>query len=89
MDDGTDARRDRPAVSFEPTRPASGARRAVAFLLGALVWIAAAVIGVVLLGHTYILRRLLLVTVISWVVFGAALACGIALRHREERRARP
>lgn len=81
------ARRERPGVSFEPTRPASRARKAVAFLLGALVWIVAGAIAVVLLGHTYILRRLLLVTAISWVVFGIALAGGIALRHREERRA--
>lgn len=82
-----DARRERSGVSFEPTRPASRARKAVAFLLGALVWIVAGAIAVVLLGHTYILRHLLLVTAVSWAVFAAALACGIALRHREEHRA--
>ncbi|MER5257120.1 MULTISPECIES: hypothetical protein [unclassified Streptomyces] len=82
-----DARRERPSVSFEPTRPASPAKKVVAFLLGALVWIVAGAIAVALLGHTYILRRLLLVTAISWVVFGIALAGGIALRHRKERRA--
>ncbi|MFH8487713.1 hypothetical protein [Streptomyces longisporoflavus] len=85
--DGRDARRERPGVSFEPSRPASRARKAIAFLLGALVWIAAGVIAVVLLGHSYILRHLLLVTALSWIVFAIALACAIAVRHREERRA--
>ncbi|MFI7386315.1 hypothetical protein [Streptomyces sp. NPDC049813] len=77
--------RPRRDVRFEPTRPASRNRRVVAFLLGALVWVAAGVLAVVLLGHSYILRRLLLALVVSWVVFGLASAWGIALRHRQER----
>lgn len=40
----------------------------------------------VLLGGSHIVRHLLLVTGVSWLVFGAALGCGIVLRHREERR---
>ncbi|MFJ6516381.1 hypothetical protein ACIQMO_34070 [Streptomyces sp. NPDC091406] len=77
---------DRPEVRFRPARPASRGRKAFAFLLGGAVWAAAGVIAVVLLGGTYIVRHLLLVTGASWLVFGAALACGIVLRHREERR---
>lgn len=72
-------------VRFEPTRPASRNRKVVLFLLGALVWVAAGVLAVVLLGHSYILRRLLLALVASWIVFALASAWGIALRHRQER----
>ncbi|WP_433399423.1 hypothetical protein [Streptomyces sp. CA-146814] len=77
---------ERPVARFRPVHPMSRARKAVAFLLGGVVWAAAGVIAVVLLGGTYIVRHLLLVTGVSWLVFGAALACGIVLRHREERR---
>ncbi|MFF3491742.1 hypothetical protein ACFYWS_10375 [Streptomyces sp. NPDC002795] len=80
------ARRDRPAVRFQPNRPASRRRRAFAFLLGAVVWIGAAWIGLVLLGHTYILWHLAVVTAVSCVVFAIALAWAISVRRREERR---
>ncbi|WP_409058229.1 hypothetical protein [Streptomyces sp. SYP-A7185] len=76
-------------VSFSPTRPASHARKVTALLLGTLVWIAAGALAVVLLGHSYILRHLLLAVLISWIVFGAVLACCVAMRHREERRELP
>ncbi|MBE9372872.1 hypothetical protein IQ251_00260 [Saccharopolyspora sp. HNM0983] len=79
------ARRDRPRISFEPTGPASGARKAVAFLLGSLLWVAAFWLGIVLLGHTHILRTLLVVTVLSWFFFGIALVCGIVMRRGQER----
>lgn len=74
-------------AGFRPTRPASRARKMLAFALGAFLWAAALWLALVLLGHTYILRTLLLATVASWVVFGIVLACGIAMRHREERHA--
>ncbi|PZT71339.1 hypothetical protein DN402_05140 [Streptomyces sp. SW4] len=77
---------DRPVVRFRPVRPASRARKAVAFLAGGAVWAAAGVIVVVFLDGTRILRQLLAVTAASWLLFGAALASGIVLRHREERR---
>lgn len=76
----------RTAVRFEPNRPASRRRRVVAFALGAVVWLAAAWLGLVLLGHTYILWHLALVTGASCVVFAIALAWAIAVRRREERR---
>ncbi|NGO81771.1 hypothetical protein G6045_39920 [Streptomyces sp. YC504] len=60
-----------------------------AFLLGALVWAAAGVLAIALLGHSHILRTLLLAVVISWLVFALALFWAITLRHREERRERP
>ncbi|MGW7066813.1 hypothetical protein ACWGII_15240 [Streptomyces sp. NPDC054855] len=85
---GRSRRPDR-SVSFEPNRPASRNRRVVAFALGTLVWVAAGVLAVVLLGHSYILRHLLLAVVVSWCVFAVALACCIAMRHREERRELP
>ncbi|MHC5258052.1 hypothetical protein ACYSUO_09210 [Streptomyces sp. UC4497] len=81
-----EARRARSGVRFQPNRPASRGRRAFAFLLGAVVWIAAAWIGLALLGHTYILWHLALVTAVSCVVFALALAWAIAVRRREERR---
>ncbi|MGW0903315.1 hypothetical protein [Streptomyces sp. NPDC002853] len=77
------------SITFEPNRPASRNRKVVALLLGTLVWVAAGVLAVVLLGHSYILRHLLLAVVVSWCVFGIALACCIAVRHREERRELP
>ncbi|WP_233416414.1 hypothetical protein [Streptomyces sp. N35] len=43
---------------FEPARPASRGRLVCAFLLGALVWAAAGVLAIVLLGHSHILRTL-------------------------------
>ncbi|MGW6713655.1 hypothetical protein [Streptomyces globisporus] len=86
MSDGSTSGRDggagmaeRPEVRFRATRPASRARKAVAFLLGGAVWAAAGVIAVVLPavvlpGGSHIVRHLLLVTGVSWLVFGAALA---------------
>ncbi|MER7171556.1 hypothetical protein [Streptomyces mesophilus] len=74
---------------FEPARPASRGRLVFAFLLGAVVWAAAGVLAIVLLGHSHILRTLLFAVVISWLVFALALLWGIALRHKEERRERP
>jgi hypothetical protein len=76
-------------IRFEPTRPAGRNRKVLAFLLGALIWAAAGVLAVVLLGHSYIVRRLLLAVVVSWVVFGIALAFGAASRRRLERRGAP
>ncbi|WP_175548190.1 hypothetical protein [Saccharopolyspora flava] len=43
--------------------------------------------GIVLLGHTYIVRTLLLVTAASCVVFGISLLCAHAVKRRGERRA--
>ncbi|MET9497242.1 hypothetical protein [Streptomyces sp. NPDC006552] len=77
------------AVAFEPAHPASRNRRVAAFVLGALVWVAAGVLAVVLLGHSFIVRRIPLAEGISWCGFGLALLVGIALRHREERRELP
>ncbi|MCX4827927.1 hypothetical protein OG746_04135 [Streptomyces sp. NBC_01016] len=77
---------ERSKVQFEPIRPASRSRRAVAFALGALVWIAAGYLAIALLGHTHIVVRLLLVTAVSCVAFSLLLAWGMALRSREERR---
>ncbi|MFI6940359.1 hypothetical protein ACIBI4_13885 [Streptomyces sp. NPDC050418] len=74
---------------FEPTRPVTTRRLVLAFLLGALVWLAAGVLAVVLLGHSYILRSLLLAVAVSWAVFGLALLGAIALRRREEREPPP
>ncbi|MBC9719035.1 hypothetical protein H9Y04_41575 [Streptomyces sp. TRM66268-LWL] len=82
-----DPRNPRSDAAFEPARRASPGRLVAAFLCGALVWIAAGALAVVLLGHTSILWRLLLAVLVSWLVFGAALTWAIALRHREERRA--
>ncbi|MFZ3572104.1 hypothetical protein ACOKM5_34820 [Streptomyces sp. BH097] len=80
------ARGDRSTVRFQPNRPASRGRRVFAFVLGAVVWIAAAWLGLVLLGHTYILWHLALVTAASCLLFALALAWAIAVRRREERR---
>ncbi|MZD08826.1 hypothetical protein GTW43_27670 [Streptomyces sp. SID5785] len=76
-------------IRFEPTRPATRDRRVLAFLLGAVVWLAAGILAVVLLGHSAILRHLLLAVVVSWCVFGIALVLATASRRREERRERP
>ncbi|OOQ49965.1 hypothetical protein AFM16_18735 [Streptomyces antibioticus] len=77
------------SIRFEPTRTVSARRRVALFLLGALVWIAAGALAVVLLGHSYILRHLLIAVVVSWAVFGVALLCGRAMRLKEERRELP
>ncbi|WP_392958180.1 hypothetical protein [Streptomyces sp. LN245] len=77
---------ERPVVRFQPTRPASRTQVVAAFVLGGMFWTAAGVIAVVLLGGTYIVRYLLVVTAVSWLVFGATLAVGIALRQREVHR---
>ncbi|MFD8008854.1 hypothetical protein [Streptomyces sp. NPDC058955] len=74
----------RPSATFTPTRPASSARWRAVFLLGGLVWIAAGRLAVALLGHSGILVRLLLVTACSCVFFGIMIACGIAVRRRQE-----
>ncbi|MFE1951782.1 hypothetical protein ACFW9D_15070 [Streptomyces sp. NPDC059524] len=77
----------RPPLRFEPARPAPGRRKVLAFLLGTLIWLAAGVLAVVLLGQSFILRHLLLAVLISWCVFGIALAFGSASRRREEGKA--
>ncbi|MCX4738190.1 hypothetical protein [Streptomyces antibioticus] len=77
------------SIRFEPTRTVSARRRVALFLLGALVWIAAGALAVVLLGHSYILRHLLIAVVVSWAAFGVALLCGRAMRLKEERRELP
>ncbi|SDL06966.1 hypothetical protein [Streptomyces indicus] len=74
---------------FEPTRPVTRNRLVLMFLLGALVWLAAGVLAVVLLGHSAILLTLLTAVVLSWLVFGLALLGAIAVRRRDERGAPP
>ncbi|OKJ74246.1 hypothetical protein [Streptomyces sp. CB02460] len=81
------SRQSPPPVTFRPARPASRARTTAAVLLGSTVWIAAGWIGVVLLGHTYILWRLAVVTGASCVLSALALAWAVAVRRGEERRA--
>ncbi|MFD6244586.1 hypothetical protein [Streptomyces roseolus] len=82
-----EARPRPPSATFRPTRPASRGLKILAFVLGGLVWAVAGVLGVVLLEGSYILRHLLIVTVVSWLVFAVALGFGIAMRRREEHHA--
>ncbi|WP_158573950.1 hypothetical protein [Streptomyces triticagri] len=72
-----------------PARPASQRGKVFAFTFGALVWIAAGVLAVVLLGHSHILLRLLTAVVLSWAVFGVCLCGATVLRRREERHELP
>jgi hypothetical protein len=88
---GMDAgqRRNPAEVVFEPARLATRQRLAWAFVLGALVWLVAGVLAVIMLGESYILRTLLLAVVASWVFFTAMLLGAMALRRRDEHNPAP
>ncbi len=74
------------SASFEPLRPASGWRLALAFVLGPLVWLAALVAAAWLLANSQVIELGLLVTVVSFLVSLIVLALLRAGRRREERR---
>jgi hypothetical protein len=77
---------ERPAVRFEPLRPASRRSVAAAFIFGPLAWLVA-LIGVALtLRYTSAIALGLVVTVASFVVSLLVLLIIHAARRRQERR---
>jgi hypothetical protein len=80
---GSDA--DRPSVRFQPLRPASRGRLAVALVLGPLLWVVALAVAAWLFAYTWAIQIGLLVTLGSFLV---ALAMLAVLRTGRERQAR-
>lgn len=77
---------ERPAVRFEPLRPASRGSLIAAFTIGPLAWLVALVVTAWVLRYTSAIALALLVALGSWLVSMLVLCLVYAARRRRERR---
>ena len=77
---------DRPAIRFEPLRPASRGRLIAGFVLGPVLWLVALIVAATLFEYSWAITLGLLVTVASFLV--SLLVLGMLNRRRrsQERR---
>ena len=77
---------ERPAVRFEPLRPASRGQLVAALMLGPVVWLVALIVGAWIFDYTEAIARGLSITVASFLLSLVVLALVHAARRRQERR---
>jgi Na+/proline symporter len=77
---------DRPAMRFEPLRPASRGQLIAGFMLGPVLWLVALIVTAWLFAYSWAIALGLLVIVLSFLVSLLVLAILYRKRRSEERR---
>ena len=77
---------DRPAMRFEPLRPASRGRLIAGFVLGPVLWVVALIVAAWLFDYSWAIALGLLVTLSAFLVSLLVLAILYGQRRSQERR---